>query len=286
MASPRVWQGAYEARAEGRSMFHSNPNSEMDSLKALLSRMAGLMFRDGTNDREVEWNEYSEAKALLILYNRGGLVEALTTDEKEDAKEAFDNMDVSGDGHVCESEARAFFEKRAKLDVENGKRTQEQAKTDVLHRIEDLFKMSPNHDKQVSFDEFLIHEAKIIVGHREAYNGHKLTHDVAAYMNQYEESCTEMSHEAMSVLTPDQIEHAQMKFSDWDTNSSGSLAIEELKHVAKELHIHMSGAKFKKVIKAAFKKFDADHDGSLSFEEFLPVYNFLYLQNLNFDDCV
>ena len=143
-----------------------------------------------------------------------------------------------------------------------------------------------DHDKKVNFDEFLQHEAQLIVSHREAYNGHRLTQDVAAYMTKYAESCTEMSHESMSVLTPEQIEHAQMKFSDWDKDCSGTLTVGELKHVAKELHVHMTGTHFKKVVKAAFKKFDSDGDGALTFEEFLPVYNFLYIQNLNFDECI
>ena len=41
---------------------------------------------------------------------------------------------------------------------------------------------------------------------------------------------------------------------------------------------------FKKGIKKAFKSFDTDGDGSLTFKEFLPVYNFLFLSEMNFDD--
>lgn len=244
-------------------------------------------LKDRLKDHEMGFREFSEARALLILHHNGTLVYVLTEDEKARAKDVFDSLDRTGDGMVCETEAKAFFEKRSQRDVANGKRNPEQAVTDVMHRLDTLFRnWDTDQNKQVTFDEFLAHEAKTIIACRDVYNGHALTNEVTSYMNHYSETGMAIGHECVSILTPDQIEHAQMKFSDWDKDGSGTLTLAELRHVSKEVGLHIPAPKFKKVIKAAFKQFDTDQNGSLTFTEFLHIYNFLYLKQLNLDECI
>jgi hypothetical protein len=63
-----------------------------------------LSPQDGSG--EVVWQEYAEAKALLILDQRKGLADCLTPEEREDARGVFNNIDVSGDGSINETEER------------------------------------------------------------------------------------------------------------------------------------------------------------------------------------
>ena len=134
----------------------------------------------------------------------------------------------------------------------------------------------------VEFAEFLNEEAKNIIGDRGKDGKHKasLTEPRA---NSPEGTVFTADLGAL-VLTRDQVEHAQMKFEDWDTDRSGTLSSSELKKVSKELGLKCSKTEFTKGIKKAFKKWDSDGDGSLTFNEFLPVYNFLYTSEMNFDE--
>ena len=75
-----------------------------------------------------------------------------------------------------------------------------------------------------------------------------------------------------------------MKFEDWDTDHSGSLSVKELCQSVKDLDVKCSQVEFKKKTKKVFKQADTDGDKNLTFEEFLPVYNLLFLSKVSFDD--
>ena len=51
---------------------------------------------DLDSDGEVTFDEFVEAKAMLILEQRDALVDALTSAERADARRAFDLIDTDG----------------------------------------------------------------------------------------------------------------------------------------------------------------------------------------------
>ncbi len=236
---------------------------------------------DGSGD--VQWHEYAEAKALLILDQQGKLRECLTKDEVADAQAAFKTIDKSGDGKITESEARAFYKARADRDVENRMRTSKNADAWVEKQVRTLFMFKDaDGSGEVDFDEFLQEEAKNIIGDRARADDEKESMVGAA-------GATEGAGEAedgapASILTEEQIEHARMKFNDWDKDGNGHLEVKELQGIAKELTLKMTAKKFREGIKKMFKQVDANGDKKLSFEEFVPIYNFIYLSEMNFDD--
>jgi len=246
-----------------------------------------LVFWERTRDKdgsgEVSWNEYSESKAMLILDQRGGLVAALTREEKEDAMAAFKVIDKDGSGCISESEARSFFEKRAIKDVENGLRTAKAADIYVEKQTKMLFFFKDNdHSGTVDFDEFLAEEAKNIIGDRFTDNKNSLSSEISR--DKQGTVQVESGDGPVSILTQEQIEHAKMKFQDWDTDSSDGLSVKELQSITKDLNLKITAKQFRGAIKKAFKQHDTDGDKNLSFEEFLPIYNLLYLSEMNFDD--
>jgi len=242
--------------------------------------------RDKDKSGEVSWHEYSESKALLILDQRGGLMEALTKEEIADAKEAFISIDKDGGGDISESEARAFFNRRAKRDVENGLRTAKAADLYVEKQTKMLFFFKDaDASGTVDFEEFLAEEAKNIIGDRFQDAKSSLSADIVNEKKVAGATINSSNDDDMptSILTEDQIEHARMKFNDWDTDSSGTLSVKELQSITKDLKLKVTASKFRAAIKKQFKKHDTDGDKSLTFEEFLPIYNLLYIDNIDFN---
>lgn len=241
--------------------------------------------RDKDKSGEVSWHEYSESKAMLILDQRGDLKNALTKEEVADAREAFNVIDKDGSDAISESEARAFFEKRAKRDVENGLRTAKAADAFVEKQTKMLFFFKDaDASGTVDFDEFIAEEAKNIIGDRFQENKSSLSSDIQKDKQAGTVVASDDADAAPSILTDDQIEHAKMKFADWDTDNSGSLSLKELQSITKDLNLKVTAKQFRSAIKKQFKKADTDGDKSLSFEEFLPIYNILYIEEMDFND--
>merc|ERR1712096_588214 len=182
---------------------------------------------------------FGESKAMLILDQRNALRDCLTKDEIQDAKDTFAAIDVDSNGHITESEARKHFEKRADIDVKNQLRTQKAAMATVEKQVKTLFMFKDaDGSGTVDFDEFLSEEAKNIIADRFSDNKQSL---VVAKTDGGEpvdgESCE-------SILSVEQIEHAQMKFNDWDADGNGTLELKELQKIAKQLNLKVSAKEF------------------------------------------
>ena len=136
----------------------------------------------------------------------------------------------------------------------------------------------------VDFDEFIAEEAKNIIGDRFQENKSSLSSDIQKDKQAGTVVASDDADAAPSILTDDQIEHAKMKFADWDTDNSGSLSLKELQSITKDLNLKVTAKQFRSAIKKQFKKADTDGDKSLSFEEFLPIYNILYIEEMDFND--
>jgi len=235
----------------------------------------------------VSWEEYSESKSLLILDQRNALKDVLSVKEKQDARAAFDSIDSDGNGCLSQSEVRTFFTKRAEIDILNGLRKRQAAMVQVEKQVSMLFMFKDaDGSGTVDFEEFLQEEAKNIVADRFREDKEALI-AVPADVNVAAGDLDGAS--APLALNEDQVEHARMKFADWDKDGNGTLEVKELQGIFKEMNVpgcspvKLSNKEFRALMKKAFKKVDADDDGHLSFEEFLGVYNFIYLQQLDFD---
>jgi len=241
-----------------------------------------LVFWERTKDAdgsgEVSWNEFAESKALLIMDQRGALKDCLSPEEVNDARMAFTSIDADGSGTITQSEARRYFEKRADIDVKNGLRTQKAAMHHVEKQIKTMFMFKDEDGNgMVDFDEFLSEEAKNIIADR--YNTDKQALQAVPVEGNVVGG---EGDEAAFALTDDQVEHARMKFADWDKNGNGTLEIKELQSITKELNLKTTAKEFRSAIKKEFKKRDVDGSGGLTFEEFLPVYNLLYIGDMDF----
>lgn len=87
----------------------------------------------------------------------------------------------------------------------------------------------------MDFQEFLNEEAKNIIGDRhkekEGQKGSLIAQSTKAASSGGDAGTTDDGFLGNMILTKDQIEHAEMKFQDWDTDNSGSLTVDELKKV-------------------------------------------------------
>lgn len=242
--------------------------------------------RDTDGSGEVSWTEFSESKSLLILDQRNALRDCLTDQEVEEARATFNAIDADLSGAITQTEAREFFKKRADVDVKNNLRTARNAIQHVDKQVANLFNQKDEDGSgTVDFDEFLREEAKNIIGdrHLEDENKQSLVTNAALACTGGQDGDGPVVHE---ILTEEQKEHAKILFAQWDKDGSGTLELNELtkKEVCESLKIPKTKPKeIKKIIKNVFSKIDSDSNGTLSFDEFLSLYNFLFLQEANMD---
>jgi len=266
---------------EGESKWHERVFGTKITSEELMDKLQfWRRTRDQDGSGEVTWHEYADTKALMILDQRGALMEALTPAEKQDARAAFDMIDKDKGGSICESEARAYFEARAAKDVANNLRTEKQALRHVETQVKTLFTFKDEDGSgTVDFEEFLAEEAKNIIGDR---NSEEST-SMATLSEADKNANAAGTEEAASVLSEDQIEHARMKFADWDKDGNGTLDVKELQKISKELNLKTTAKQFRTAMKKCFKANDVDGDGLITFEEFLPIYNWLYVSEMEFE---
>merc|ERR1711871_1373694 len=134
----------------------------------------------------------------------------------------------------------------------------------------------------VDFEEFLNEEAKNIISDR--YTTEKTS------LASKEVSCADAVAEGEEsgpalLLSEEQVEHARMKFADWDKDGNGRLSLKELQGITKDLNLKTTAKKFRAGVKKLYQNWDSDGDGNLSFEEFLPIYNFLFVGEMDFASC-
>jgi len=248
-----------------------------DELRERLQFFWRTKDRDG--DGEVGWHEFANAKALLALDLNKTLSLCLTQAEMKDAQDAFSFIDDDGSGGICESEARMYYTTKYARDVANNLRTVQMARQAVEDSVASLMLShdSLDGDGLISFVEFVEEEAKSIIGDR--FRMHVEKESMGASRVHAEE--VDDVEEMAQVLTESQKNHAEIKFQEIDKDASGTVELKELQKLFSALNLDMSKSAFKKKLKTAFKESDVDGDGTLTFEEFMTMYNFLYVSALD-----
>lgn len=183
------------------------------------------------------------------------------------------------------SQAQTYYLDRAVNDTGPFHRRTEEGKAKLVDRQmsklfgADFMKEAPS---EVMFRDFLRAEASSIITKRYMPDESAIMSVDSAFSNKIVEGGA--LDGTLLVLNEDQVEHARIKFEDWDVDGNGSLSVKELCRSVKDLNIKCSQVEFKKKMRKVFKQADTDNDKSLTFEEFLPVYNLLFLSNVSFDD--
>jgi len=239
-------------------------------------------YRDLDGDGEVRLEEFKESKALVILGSRGRLVKALSEEEIETARSLFKRIDTHCNGFIDHLEAREYFE--AKLNKEYhsaslGIFCHQKREALVRKQMQNLFRADVNNDGHVTFEEFLANEAHDIVLDRHR----KEAMAISEMDKRLNRAPSGISAAIMKAMSPDRLEHAEMMFKEHDSSGNGQVEIREIQAIFKKLNLTVSRREFSRLLKKAFKMADTDDDKSLTFEEFLPLYQWLYVDQLNFD---
>jgi len=281
--------------------------SEVDDQTYLFFKQADL---DG--DKVVLWWEFMESKAFAVLDARKGLGACLTEQELARVKGIFRHLDADHDSKITEHEAQLYYEIIIMAEIKDAHRKaiSEWDRSQLAKaRAHSLFIFT--RSEELGIEEFTELEAKTIITDRYREDNLKLWRDpekvsdfevhrecITEHEEQFKvEEVKPLSseviipgdeeivpvHEPASVLSDERYEHAKIVFADMDEDKDGHLTMGEVRKVLKNLGLPIRHCEFKKYITKAFKLADKNKDSQLNLEEFLPMYQFLYMQRLDYD---
>eukprot|EP00658_Telonema_sp_P-2_P055077 TRINITY_DN437_c0_g1_i18.p1 TRINITY_DN437_c0_g1~~TRINITY_DN437_c0_g1_i18.p1 ORF type:complete len:266 (+),score=96.16 TRINITY_DN437_c0_g1_i18:143-940(+) len=151
----------------------------------------------------------------------------------------------------------------------------------VQNKVKHFFRFHDRDQSElVALPEFEAEEAKFVIVDRYRKKAQELNGSVI----KMERELTEGAALGVRplVLTTEQVEHARLKFEEYDKNGDG-VDMRELRMLLKEVKLHITKKEMNSFRKSAFQQADRNSDGVLDFHEFLAAYSFFYVRKLDFD---
>eukprot|EP00656_Telonema_subtile_P020818 TRINITY_DN2188_c0_g1_i2.p1 TRINITY_DN2188_c0_g1~~TRINITY_DN2188_c0_g1_i2.p1 ORF type:complete len:377 (-),score=100.63 TRINITY_DN2188_c0_g1_i2:227-1357(-) len=243
-------------------------------------------YRDVNGDDEVSWIEWMETKAFLMLDMDNRLHEALSEQEIVALQNIFEAIDLDADGQITMSEAREYYLDKYRQMVSVGmiKPMDYYAMNEIVtKKVQHFFRFHDRDQNQtISMPEFQAEESKFVIMDRHRRQTHAAQGSVLKLERELQASAN-LDLQPL-VLDHNTVEHAKLIFTEYDINDDGLISAAELKTMLRKLKVkNVSQKAIQKVRTKAFKAADLDSSGSLDFHEFLSIYSFFYVRDLDFD---